>query len=136
MDERRVPIGAKLISIYHFISFAVVLIFGLLFLFAFIYLPKSMERAGFDFSEMELIVTVSIGFILLFLSIFYFFIGIGLWKGREWARYSVIALSVFWMAVGIIGVMRESILYIGTIIISLIFILYLGLSKKVKENFN
>lgn len=48
---------------------------------------------------------VFVGIFFLALALFYFFLGVGLWRGREWARVVVVVVSGIWLFFSLVGIL-------------------------------
>ncbi len=143
------PLGIKLISILAFILFIVSIILAFGFIFS-----KSVPSAGIssffeEQSDQQMFNTVTtivlnslfiLGFVLIPISLLFLAVGLGLLKGKEWARMMAVAISVLFLLVGIFetmvfgltGIFFENIIIIlltGTIIWYLLFF------KKIHDYF-
>lgn len=88
---QEVPIGVKIISVLYYISAAIGLIgsIGLFISFA-----RSTSNYNF----------VIAAIFLLGFSILFFFVGRGLWRGKDWARIVTITISILEIIVVIIAI--------------------------------
>lgn len=157
--KKEIPVLVKIMSIFDYIYGGLLSLYGLLFLglgaaaFSIIeYLVVSPESAELSSISLSLGTIVLIGGILvLCLGILLIFTGVGLWKGRNWARISQIVLSfvaiTFLIIISIINFVVFKIIspevVIGTIMGGGVNIIVLGaiafyllLNKKVKEVFS
>lgn len=116
------PFGVKLISILYYIA-AIILILIVL-------------SGPFIFNVVSQVLPVSDVFIsIIVLDIFAlgfatlnFFIGRGLWKGKNWARIAAIVLH----SIGLLSIFSGTFSAVLQAIFHIIIISYLSLSKKVK----
>jgi hypothetical protein len=123
--KRKIPIGVKLISIFHWIMAILAIISGLALIFL-----------GF-FMLFPLII---IGIFLIALSSIPFFIAINLWKGKEWARivaivFAIIGLGDLFRLFKPINMLVFS-LDLTLFIVSILILGYLIFNKKAKDFFN
>ncbi|GIU68746.1 MAG: hypothetical protein KatS3mg001_596 [Candidatus Pacearchaeota archaeon] len=133
VNEKVVPTGVKIIAVLYYIGAVILIVFGLLPLFA----------IGREAIALTLGIIILPALIMLGLGIFSFFIGRGLWKGRNWARIIAIIVSVLGAITGILGVAIGAILmFPSSLTTSLISIAinvligsYLLFNKKVKQAF-
>lgn len=155
-NQKNTPVGIKAISILNYILgfigilFAVAAIIGGIY---FVINGGSMASQIFGFGSQagtlgaEInaktgtfytyfgFITISIGIVSGILSILAIIIGIKMWKGKNWAKITQIILSVLWAILWSIELFKGAFLNLIMIIPSLIIILYLISSKKVKDFF-
>lgn len=145
--KREIPKEVKILSILFFIFALISLVIGIIFLFILVSTISSTEFFP-AFSMRILILFFGIfifirGILQIPFSILAFFTGMGLWKGKNWARISAIILipiGIFLFFVG--SLISENQTMFGVIgnvmgIISfIILIIYLLFNKKIKEAFN
>jgi hypothetical protein len=134
MIYEEVPIGAKIISVFDFISAILCLYLGVLFFmkedivdFIFENVP-TVQIFGSDFY-------LSGGIILCFTGLFVFLLGKGLWQGRNWARYIEIFLAVIGFIVALVLLFFGNLYSIFNLMIHGLVGGYLLYSKDVKEAF-
>ena len=76
------------------------------------------------------------GVVMLFFGILNFFVGRGLWKGKNWARIFVIIFAVLGIIVAVYLVIKGSFVQgISDLLVSGLIAGYLLFSSKVKEAF-
>jgi len=143
------PLGIKLISILAFILFIISIILAFGFIFS-----KSVPSAGIasffeEQSDQQMFNTITtivlnslfiLGFVLIPISLLFLAVGLGLLKGKEWARMMTVAISVLFLIVGILetmvfgftGIFFENII---TILLSGTIIWYLLFFKKIHDYF-
>ena len=135
IGTKNIPVGVKIISVLYYIGAVLGVIFGILFLVG----------AGFMGSIASQIPLIGIlgaglfvfgGIILIILGVLGFFIGRGLWKGKNWIRIVAIIFSC-------LGIIMAIFLIAGGSIFNGIFNLlvqglvsgYLMFDSSVKEAF-
>ncbi len=135
IQQKQVPVGVKIISVLYFIAAILLIILGALFIVG----AGLVSILAEQISILSLIGTgafVIVGIIFIGLGILGFFVGIGLWKGRGWARILAIIFSVIGIIVSSIEMYRgQTSENIFGLIISLVILVYLLFSKKVKVAF-
>lgn len=141
-QNKEIPIGVKIISIWYYIQFAALLAF---LIFALIRAIIKRD-VTIDSSVISFLI---FSFGCMFLS---FSMGRGLWRGRNWARITAIvfaliglsflllALSMASVIFGVVGISTQkligsAIIMIIPIAINVLIAGYLLFSKKVKEAF-
>ena len=136
MESKNVPTGVKIISVLYYISAVLGIIFGLLFF-------VGAGAIGSIASQIPIIEALGSGLfivggiIMLVLGILGFFIGRGLWKGRNWARIVAIIFSVMGVLMAIFLMIQGSIFNgIFNLIVSGFIGGYLLFSPSVKEAFS
>jgi len=130
-SSKNVPTLVKVIAILHYIGAALLLSFGI-----FIIVSLSFLVSLFPILAMFSAFAIVFGIGFIGISILFFFIGRGLWKGKNWARIVAIVLyglgiisSIYFLVYGNFSSI------INLVIVTLIFG-YLLFSKKVKEAFS
>ncbi len=148
-QNKEIPVGAKIISVFFYIQVTGLIIATVLFLINFI---SSLATTGVGTGAPIMLLISSLVFIAV--TVLLFFIARGLWKGKNWTRIGAIILSiivtvlyllvvVFFLALlstvlgmlgggGVMAIIRTII----TLGISTFIWAYLGFNKKVKEAFN
>ena len=142
-SKKDVPGLVKAISVYYYLLSIIIIIaaisllfldtslYGLLF---YIYLVPIFF---FDFILSYLFV---LPFAALIAGIFLFFVARGIWKGRNWARISIIIVSalliIYAMAYVLTAIPGITISVSPIHIINLLIIFYLLFSSKAKEAFS
>ena len=127
--DHKISVGVKIISIFYFVV-ALIFIFLLIGLFFLIEIVSSLLDLGI-LIRIGLIITV--GIFLFVSAIFNFFIGIGLWKGKNWARILAI---IFAIIIIVYSLFNLNFLNISFSIINLIIVVYLFFNKKAKAVFS
>jgi len=135
--SKNVPTGVKVISILYYIGAVASVLFGILFIFGggfFSSLTASIPTLAFLGSA----VFIVIGIFLLLLGILNFFIGRGLWKGRNWARILVIIFSILGILMALMSLIFSGAVanFIFSVIINGLIGGYLLFSPKVKNAFS
>jgi|SRR3989344_149147 len=130
-----VPTGVKIISVLYYIGAVFGLLFGILFI-------VGAGFIGSIASQIPLIGALGAGLfivggiIMIVFGILGFFIGRGLWKGRNWARIVAIIFACLGILIAIISMIQGSIISnIFSLVINGIIGGYLLFSSKVKEAF-
>ena len=131
---KKAPLGVQIISVLYYIGAVIITLVGLLCIVL-----------GAGFAD-ELITSmgslgpgliVALGIIFIAIGVFGFFVGMGLWKLKQWARIAVIVLSLISVISSLYGlVMMKSIVSnIITILINGAIAYYLIFVKEAKEAF-
>jgi len=142
---KKIPVGVKVISVLYFLIALVFLGFGLLMTI----LAKPMHdalpelAAAYNtpaFATISIWVVIGIGLAFLAVSTVSFFVGLGLWKGKKWARTLAVIFAILEVVQGITGIFQESqmALWIGIshLVVGGLILAYLSLNKKVKRIFS
>ena len=130
-EVKEIPIGVKIIAIFHYICAGIFFIIGVLFLF----IGRQVFSNELEGGNSSLIMILTAIFVLIFV-LLYFFIGRGLWKGQNWARIVVIIFSIGEILVAIIMLFIDFFTGISIAIISGIIAGYLLFNSKVKQAFS
>ena len=134
-ETKFVPIRVKIIAVLYYISATLGLIFGLLFIVSaglVNSITNQIPILGLFGTGLFIIGAI----IIIVLGILSFFIGRGLWKGRNWARILVVIFSFISVLIAIVSMIQGNILSnIITLVISLVIGGYLLFSNNVKETF-
>ncbi len=139
MEEKQVPVGVKVISVFDWI-FAVLLILGgilsiglgLLFL-------GTSKATGFGLIPGftgSLVQSMLYGILILALGVFLIFVAIGLQRGRNWTRIVHIILAFIGIGLAIWGLIKLQFGNIFGLAINGLIAGYLLFSNKVKEAFS
>ena len=123
----KMPLGVKVISILYYIGAVGLILMGI----------GLMVGGGAAIAENPLFAALSgmitvLGIILIGTGALYFFIGRGLWKGKNWSRWAVIIISAIWI---ILGIMNGIMANIPSIVVNAIIGGYLLFSKSAKASF-
>ncbi len=134
-EGKQIPAGVKVISVFYYISAVLGILSGILFLVA-------TKLMGPIISQVPVIGTLGSmlfivgGVVMLFFGILNFFVGRGLWKGKNWARIFVIIFAVLGIIVAVYLVIKGSFVQgISDLLVSGLIAGYLLFSSKVKEAF-
>ena len=137
-SRKEVPVGVKIISILYYIGAVFMILIGLIFIFG-ASLVSSLFENNPEIAEAGAGVLVIIGIIVLLFGALFIFLGIKLWKGKNWARIVPIVISILGVLMELLSLVSGN---IQTIVWSIIWIVidgtiagYLLLSKDVKETF-
>ena len=100
-------------------------------------LRLKFENDGIEFNESNLYLLLGFGYVLMFaFGTFLILLGVFLWKGKNWARITIIVLAFIWVFFGLFGlVIRFDIFNMIDTGISLLIGVYLLVSKNVKHAF-
>jgi hypothetical protein len=149
--RREAPLGVKIISILLFINSGLFSLFSLIiviFGIVFTAYPSALQdqqiqnqlvQAGISLSSLGWFFIFA-GLFIMLLSILFFFIALGLWRGRVWARVTTLAIIILGVFVNAFKVITgrfgtTMILDFVTIIFYIIVFIYLALSKEAKVFF-
>jgi hypothetical protein len=134
--DKKVPNGVKIISVLYII-FAIAIIFATIFyIYNMAVISKPLDIPN-HFDTISLIMIMS-GIIFVGSAVFFFFIGRGLWKGKNWARMTVIVFSVLGVVGGLGKVIDGNIGGAVGLISAGVFAIiggYLFFNKNVKQVF-
>jgi len=121
-----VPIGVKIISVLQIIGS---IIAGVALFFA-------MTFLGMQFGGLNVIALLILALVLLVIVALCIFIGVSLWKGKNWARRITIIFAVIGAVVGILSLLSSVTLSnLINIVINAMIAGYLWFNKEVKEAF-
>lgn len=132
-----VPTGVKVIAVLEYIFAAILLLLALLFFVASAFVEEVLQSAGVDALPSGAGATIAIGIGVLFLGIavLSFFIGRGLWNGRNWARILAIVFSAIWAILDVMSVANGQFSSIITLAVNALIGGYLLFSEEVKAAF-
>jgi len=128
--NKKVHILIKAISIINFITAVILFLTGL------ILLSIMVQNMRAEISSILNVVLFIIGILPFLFSIFFIFVGIGLWTGKNWARISEIVISIITVVLSIISFIRGDFLEVFTIILFSLIAGYLLFNKDVKKTFS
>jgi len=133
--EKIIPTGVKIIAVLNYIGAGLLALFGLLAI-----VGGGMFASVIN--EIPLLgvlgggIFIVVGIILIALAVLLFFIGRGLWKGKNWARIVEIIFAILGVIMAIVGMFSTG---IASNIVSLVFNGLIGgyllFNTKVKEAF-
>jgi uncharacterized membrane protein (DUF2068 family) len=134
-----VPVGAKIISILYYIGAVLLVILGIIMLVGagmLGTLTQSIPLLGM-LGAFGAALFIVIGIIMILMGILFFFVGKGLWKGKNWARWVAIVLAIIGIIIAIASMFSPKGIAsnIVSLIINLIIGGYLLFSKGVKSAF-
>ena len=133
--EKVIPTGIKVISVLYYIGAVLGIIISILFFVGGKLLSSITSQIPVIGALGSMLFIVG-GVITLIFGILGFFIGRGLWKGRNWARVVAIIFSILGIITAIIMMIRGNIMSnIPNLIVQLVISGYLLFSSKVKEAF-
>ena len=133
-DTKQIPTGVKTIAVLHYIAAAVYILIGVAVFFG-----KSIitELSVGGFSATASVVFYIIAIFMISIGVLDIFIGMGLWKGKNWARITAIVLSSIGFLLSFTNLSQPGGKF-SAIIAILIYgsiVGYLLLSKQVKSAF-
>lgn len=132
----KIPTGVKIISIVYYITSVLGLLMGLLFFIGAGFIGVLLEQVP----TLQVIgsgLFVVIGIIIIALSILGFFIGRGLWKGKNWARILAIIFTIIGIVLIISSMINGGGITGGIIQLGISAVIggYLWFSQEVKKAF-
>lgn len=131
-----VPVGAKIISVLYYIGAVASVIVGILLLVGAGFIGSYVEDLSVPgVAMLGTAMFIVGGIILIALAVLEFFVGRGLWKGRNWARIVAIVLAILGIISAILSIIQASYGSIVSLIIHAIIGGYLLFSKNVKSAF-
>ncbi len=140
MKGEEIPILIKVLAIFDYISIGFLILLGLGFLFAGTLLNAILASKNINIFSAALF--IFLGIFCFCYGVLNIFIGMGLWRGKNWARVATIIFYILIVLVSIYLTIEEynlpilsRIQYVLYAIIALAIIVYLLFSKKVKEAF-
>ncbi|NCN87185.1 hypothetical protein GW932_05105 [archaeon] len=123
------PIGIVVISLIHWLIALSIIVQGILFTVS--------SSSFFSFFPSELLLTFSLGYLIisLVLSLLPILVGIGIWKGKIAWRTVAIVFGILFTLFGIFTVTTSGVIGITLLVISLYVVGYLLFSSQGKEYF-
>ncbi len=121
--RKKVPLGIKVLSIGAYLVAALCLILGLIIFLIGYSLEKYASQnqdANYYGNLGTPLLTTLLGIGLFFVGIIFIFIGIGLWKGKRWARTLSVINTLILILAGILEIIFENTL--AGILVELIII--------------
>lgn len=135
-ETKQIPTGVKIISVLYYIGSFMFVLSSILFFVGAGFIGSITEGVSI-FGTFGPGLFIVGGIILIGLGILYFFIGRGLWKGKNWARIVAIIFSIFGILIVIVSMIQGNVLSnIVGLAIQLTIAGYLLFSNSVKEAFN
>jgi uncharacterized membrane protein (DUF2068 family) len=129
-EVKQIPILIKIISVLNYGYAAGLIILGF-FLFQ-IMVYSALDKSS-EVSILISVLPILLGLTLWFLGVFFIFIGIGLWTGKNWARISEIIIGTIFIVLFIIDIIRGDFFALFGLIIFSLIVGYLLFSKDVKQ---
>lgn len=137
MEGLAVPTGVKVISVLYYIGAGVSILFGLLLLIGADFFMRTVSSNLPHLPLQGLTgIFIALGIILIGLSVLNFFIGRGLWRGKNWARIFVIIFSALGVISGLYSIIMGSYLSVLGVVINLSIGGYLMFNAAVKSAFS
>ena len=132
MEGQPVPTGVKIISVLYYIGAVFELIFGIL-----LFVGSGAIKSKVPFLAFLGPFLIIGGIVLVGLAVLSFFVGMGLWKGRNWSRIVAIIFAVLLALLSIVGMVQGQIASnIVGLVINLAVGGYLLFSSDVKTAFS
>ncbi len=137
-SEKIIPTGVKIFSVLYYIGAVSGIIAGIFFfvgagLMDSLILNQFPFLSAFGFGSMLFVVG---GVLMLILGVLNFFIGRGLWKGKNWARILLIIFSLLGILISIFIMIQGSLMSgILSLLINGLIGSYFLFNTKVKEAF-
>ena len=127
------PIGVTIIAVLAYIGSVFALLAGIAMLIgsAFIAPLIASIPGAAAFAALGAAAAIIGGIIMIALAVLYFFLGKGLWNGKNWARIVILVFSVL----GILSALTNPLAGIVGIVINAVIIWYLGFNKEAKNYF-
>ena len=145
--KKQAPVGVKIISVYYYAVFVfsavigLLAIFGASFIYNFIVNVMNAQVPGnptIELSKFAPLIIIFIGIIFIISAIVSFFIGRGLWTGKNFARIVAVAFSIIAIVSNLTSILSGT--FIGRSIIGLLIdgliVWYLLTNKDVKKFFS
>jgi hypothetical protein len=131
--RRKIPLGVKLISILYFLAGISSILIAIL---SFTYPNLFNNIPDFNLGSFGPQVMIMFGIVMLILSVISFIVAVGLLKRKNWARITVIVISIINILGGILSIIEGSWISSINLIVNLVIVLYLTISKKVRIAFS
>ncbi len=157
---KNMPLGVKILAILNYISTVMLVLIGIVL----IILTSAVGKVGIDKIQQEYVNSADyqqllqndptvaqtsltftllvlknlqyIGIILILLGVLCFFLGRGLWKGKNWARIVEAVFAVFGFVVGVAGLVSLNFSAVFNVLINGLIGWYLLFNKNVLRAFN
>lgn len=136
--EREVPVGVKIISIFDWIFAVLFILGGAASIIVSLLFFGTSKKTGFALiSGFSKGIFQSMIFSILFLvfGIFFIFVAIGLWKGKNWTRIVHIILAFIGIGFAIWGLIKLQFGNIFSLALNGLIAGYLLFNNKVKKAF-
>ena len=133
-EVKKFPVGVQIISIFAYIVSALLIFMGIIFI---IYGTSFSDVLIDVLGEYGPGIVIVLGVLLLGLGILGIFVGIGLWRRKNWARITTIVILILLIVSSLYGLFAGGGIArnIITILISAVIGAYLTFSKEAKEAF-
>ena len=131
-SRRTRPLGVSILSVLAYIGAVVTLIGGIAMIAGSTVVSTLIEKLVPEYASWSAAGTallIFLGIVFILLAVLDYFIGRGLWDGKEWARI----LVLIFLVLGILGSLSP--FEIVSIIIDALLIWYLGFNKDVRNYF-
>ncbi len=146
VGKKQIPAGVMIIAIMGFISCAIFLIGGIIFILGGIifsinpitieFPPEIPAQIASAMNQVLVPALFIMGLILVISTLIIFFISRGLWRLKNWARITVIILSVLMAVSAFFSIMGGELKSLLGLAINVIVAAYLIFSENVKNSFS
>ncbi len=127
----KIPIGVRIIGGWHYVGAVIILISGLISIFA---STDSFLLQTLFVSNLEKLSRIIIGLVLIPFAVFYYYIGFKLRIGERWARTTVLTIAGIGLAYSLYSYISYQGWKSGTVI-NLIILGYLLFNKNAQSAF-
>jgi len=128
---KKKPLGLKIIIIIYLFASILYLVIGILSITSQNLISQIPDFNTTALPNGQVFLIISILFIIL--SIFVFFIVLGLLKNQQWSRISLIVINILNIIGGIISLTNGDFLSLINLTFNLVIAIYLIFNKKVKK---
>ncbi len=135
--KKGIPVGVKIISVLYFILAFFVILVGLFFIISKSFINE-IYRESPELAELGTGGFIILGVILVLLGALFIFLGLKLWKRKNWARIVTVVFSILMIIIYLIDILFASsnlIVNIFWIIVYGIITGYLLFSKDARNSF-
>ena len=133
--SKMVPTGVKIIAVLYYIGMVLEALGGIAMLAGGSFIGATIARQVSGLGIIGGAVFVLFGLILLALAVLSFFIGRGLWHGKNWARILAIIFGCLGVLSALGNISKGQTSNYLSLIINIVVVLYLWLAKEVKAAF-
>jgi hypothetical protein len=133
-SSSKIPVEVKVISVLYYVLAVLSLIFGILFLVG----AGAIGEYTQQIPALAVLGTglfIVLGIIVIAFAVLDFFIGRGLWKGKNWARIIAIIIAILGFISALLSLVDGQFLSIISLVIHGLIGGYLLFSKEVKKTF-
>ena len=133
--NKKIPTGIKVIAVINWISAGGLILLGLVFFVA----SSIISAIGGELFATLAKYSIIGGILLICIGVLFLFAGIGMWRGRNWARITTVVLTCLIFISTVYMLIKAPygfLTYIPSAIVDLWMIYYLLLSKGAKQAFD